>query len=285
MECIVRGIYHHPFFAKWWLRQENVSQHIRTAIYARLIMNNDLSWLNESTPDSDLPILIWHPKPASKYTSTELARRRPSMTPQIARACINANYQDLFDSLDATPDIFLWVDAEKVPNTYYLKQIEQKAMELGLDRFELSVFDSSTECPEHMAYFWPQRPDVTEMWPMALLAQEMVGIGYHDLNLVREVTVDQVGFEEEGDALASVVGGILLMRAWQIRRYDRLPPLIRWILVKFTETYHTWNWRKTVRWWACGRIHEHQGCIRKEKVASSYFVYPFVYHNQIHLNF
>jgi hypothetical protein len=210
LPCVIRGIYHHPFFAKWWLMQENVSQDIRMAIYARLIMNNDLSWLNKDTPDSDLPILIWHPNPASKYTYTELARRRPSMTPQIARACINANYQDLFDSLDPTPDIFLWVDAEKVPNTYYLKQIEQKAMELGLDRFELSVFDSSTECPEHMASIWPQRPDVTEMWPMAVLAQEMFGTGYHDLNITREMTVDQVGFEEEGDALPSRVGRILL---------------------------------------------------------------------------
>jgi hypothetical protein len=215
MPCVIRGIYHHPFFAKWWLMQEsvsqeNVSQQIRMAIYARLIMNNDLSWLSESTPDSDLPILIWHPNPAREHTYTELARRRPSMTPQVARSCIKANYQDLFDALNTTPDIFLWRDAKKVSNTHYLEQIEQKVMELGLDRFELSVFDSETECPMHMASTWPFRLDVTEMWPMAMLAQEMTATGYQDLKLVREMTVDQVGFEEEGNFIPSLVGSIFL---------------------------------------------------------------------------
>ncbi|KAJ5214662.1 hypothetical protein N7449_001831 [Penicillium cf. viridicatum] len=106
LPCVVRGIYHHPFFTKWWLTQET-SESIRQAIYARFILNNDLSWLNQSTPDTDLPVLIWFPKTAEISTYTELARLRPSMTPQIARACINANYPDLFNSLNATPDTFL----------------------------------------------------------------------------------------------------------------------------------------------------------------------------------
>jgi hypothetical protein len=132
------------------------------------------------------------------------------MTPQVARSCIKANYQDLFDALNTTPDIFLWRDAKKVSNTHYLEQIEQKVMELGLDRFELSVFDSETECPMHMASTWPFRLDVTEMWPMAMLAQEMTATGYQDLKLVREMTVDQVGFEEEGNFIPSLVGSIFL---------------------------------------------------------------------------
>ncbi|CAI7588743.1 unnamed protein product [Penicillium discolor] len=111
LPCVIRGIYHQPFFAKWWLTQET-SEYIRQAIYARLILNNDLSWLNDNTPDTDLPVLIWFPKTAAIPTYTELSRLRPSMTPQIARACINANYQDLFNSLNATPDIFLWRAAE-----------------------------------------------------------------------------------------------------------------------------------------------------------------------------
>jgi hypothetical protein len=132
------------------------------------------------------------------------------MTPQIARACINANYQDLFDSLNAVPDVFLWRDAEKATNKHYLEQIEQKATELGLDKYKLSVYDPITESTEGIASMWPRRPDVTDMWPMAMLEQEMRGTGCQDLNLMREMTIDQVGFEKEGDALPSRVGRILL---------------------------------------------------------------------------
>lgn len=42
LPCVIRGIYHQPFFAKWWLTQET-SEYIRQAIYSRLILNNDLS--------------------------------------------------------------------------------------------------------------------------------------------------------------------------------------------------------------------------------------------------
>ncbi|CRL19083.1 unnamed protein product [Penicillium camemberti] len=41
-ELVIRGIYHHSFFAKWWLTQET-SESIRQAIYARLILNSNLS--------------------------------------------------------------------------------------------------------------------------------------------------------------------------------------------------------------------------------------------------
>lgn len=42
LSCVVRGIYHDPFFAKWWLTQYT-SESIRWAIYARLVLNNDFS--------------------------------------------------------------------------------------------------------------------------------------------------------------------------------------------------------------------------------------------------
>lgn len=208
LPCVVRGIYHHPFFAKWWLMQETSLKSIQQAIYARLILNNDLSWLNDSTPDTDLPVLIWFPKTASEYTYTELARLRPSMTPQIARACINANYQALFDGLNATPDIFLWRAAEKSTNSHYLEHIEQKATELALDRGELSELDVPDE---EFISMWPARPDLTDTWPMAVLAQEIDAIGLRgDLTIVRELTIDHIGFEPEGDAIPSVVENLLL---------------------------------------------------------------------------
>lgn len=188
LPCIIRGIYHHHFFARWWLKQETSSQCVRQAIYARFIMNNDLSWSNDSTLDTDLPLWIWFPKPASKDTYAELAQRRPSMTPQIARACINADYQNLFDNLNATPDIWLWQDTEKATNSHYLEQIEQKATELGLDQEKLSVQDPPDP---GFAYMWPDKPDVTDTWPMAVLAEEMSSVGSQIFTLMRESTIDR----------------------------------------------------------------------------------------------
>lgn len=149
--------------------------------------NNDLSWLNQSTPDTDLLVLIWFPKTAEISTYTELARLRPSMTPQIARACINANYQDLFNSLNSTPGIFLWRAAEKSRNSHYLEKIEQKETELGLDRSEFSELDVPIE---EFASMWPERPDVTDTWPIAVLDQEIDPMFQEDLVLVRDITIE-----------------------------------------------------------------------------------------------
>ena len=60
LECVVRGIYHNTMFAKWWslqpvLSTDENSLHIRRAIYARFIMNNDLSRITEDTEDEHLP--------------------------------------------------------------------------------------------------------------------------------------------------------------------------------------------------------------------------------------
>ncbi|KAF9884543.1 hypothetical protein FE257_001488 [Aspergillus nanangensis] len=91
--CVIRGIHNHPLFSKWWsLQPDSVSMHIRQVINARSIMSNDLPWLHETTPDSHLPVLIWYPQCAGEETYEELACRRPSMIPQIARASIHADY-------------------------------------------------------------------------------------------------------------------------------------------------------------------------------------------------
>ena len=47
---------------------------------------------------------------------------------------------------------------------------------------------------------WPERPDVTDTWPMAVLAQEIDPMIQEDLVLVRDITIDKIGFELEGDA-------------------------------------------------------------------------------------
>jgi hypothetical protein len=108
------------------------------------------------------------------------------MIPQIAHACIIADYQErLESSIQPSPDIFLWGTAKKSTNSHYLEQIGKKVTHLGLDRDELSVLDVTDE---EFASMWPERPDVTDTWPMAMLAKEKDGTGSKDLTIMREIT-------------------------------------------------------------------------------------------------
>ncbi|GKZ32168.1 hypothetical protein AbraIFM66950_001348 [Aspergillus brasiliensis] len=110
---VVHGIYHYPFFAKWWSTQ--IPEHpqdrneinIRRAINARRIMSNDLSWLTADTPGKMLPELIWFPNVAHLTTYERLAHRRPDMFEECLRACIVAGYTHTWDDLlRAAPEIF-----------------------------------------------------------------------------------------------------------------------------------------------------------------------------------
>lgn len=61
-------------------------------------MDDDLSRLTEA-----LPKLIWFPYQGSEDTYGKLARLKPQLVRFIARACVVANYQALFDELDPRP--------------------------------------------------------------------------------------------------------------------------------------------------------------------------------------
>jgi hypothetical protein len=209
ISCVIRGIHQHPFFGKWWSKQPAAPIPIRMAGHARFIMNNDLSWLTDSTPNEELPIVIWFPQTASKETYTELARRRPLMVPQIARACIHANYEELFDSLDPIPDAGLWTDAEKSNNTHYLQRLDRKAVELGIDRDTVYVRYTEEEEPQP-DHTWPEIQDVTDTSHMSVLAQEIERNGTQDLLLLRELTPMHVGYESRDDMPSSIVGRVLL---------------------------------------------------------------------------
>lgn len=88
-ECIVRGIYHNVFWAKWWSSQVPevpdmqfsnwVEQAIRCAISARRIMSDDITWVTASTPCEVLPYNIWWPACASCHTYKRLALKSPVM--------------------------------------------------------------------------------------------------------------------------------------------------------------------------------------------------------------
>ncbi|KAB5569907.1 hypothetical protein GE09DRAFT_957716, partial [Coniochaeta sp. 2T2.1] len=91
--CLVRGIHHNTFFAKWYSEQPGIQPLLAQSCNARFLMNNDTSWATDLLPDDHLPRQIWYPGLAAEDTYRDLARRKPTMVPQIARACIAADYE------------------------------------------------------------------------------------------------------------------------------------------------------------------------------------------------
>jgi hypothetical protein len=118
LQCCIRGIFHNTMFALWWSREESrlrkqeeaageaflhgVPHGISTAISARKIMNNCLDRMMATTPKYSDPYLIWYPSVARESTYRKLYELRPSMAPQIMRACIEGGYTHLFSSILAS---------------------------------------------------------------------------------------------------------------------------------------------------------------------------------------
>ncbi|KPM45271.1 hypothetical protein AK830_g1307 [Neonectria ditissima] len=107
-ECVIRGIYHHTFFAKWC--HLNLDSTFYKHVHARFVMNNDLSWVTDLTPDDQLPVIIWHPNLAQVTTYLELHRRKPGMEEQVAVALAKGGWFGHFSKLNPTPTANL-VDA------------------------------------------------------------------------------------------------------------------------------------------------------------------------------
>ncbi|BCS24969.1 uncharacterized protein APUU_41413A [Aspergillus puulaauensis] len=139
--CVVRGIYHHTMFARWWQHQldtdafkdritDNWRVEIQTAINARRIMINDIGTFTEDTPCK--PWLIWYPLKPELSTIADLSRRCPSMNLQIAITAIYCNYKGLYERLNMRPSIGLMEAAEKVSNPFYKSDLEKRAAELGI---------------------------------------------------------------------------------------------------------------------------------------------------------
>lgn len=156
--CILRGIYHHTGFARWWANQletnprriippgkllsesnEHECREIRTAINARKIMNNDISDIED---DSDcLPWLIWWPVRPHENTLRELAAKCPSMRQQIAITSILCDYQSLFMSLNPPPRESYFEAAKQSRNPYYLQYLGEFVRERSIGTREISEFD------------------------------------------------------------------------------------------------------------------------------------------------
>ncbi|KJZ69876.1 hypothetical protein HIM_10731 [Hirsutella minnesotensis 3608] len=142
--CLVRGIYHCPFFAIWWRTQPlplgSYGLWIAQAINARMIMSNDLSQLGSAPPRPHLPYLIWYPAIAQSATYMELTRRLPDMRPAVLRAAVFAKDRTLFDTMldefDVEPDPYVLAEAkstdEDAQQSYFTRRLLARAEELGL---------------------------------------------------------------------------------------------------------------------------------------------------------
>ncbi|OQD85395.1 hypothetical protein PENANT_c010G02611 [Penicillium antarcticum] len=140
--CVLRGVYHSTTFARWWAYQletnprrailpgkllsqgnERECREIRTAINARMIMNNDISGIDD---DSDcLPWVIWGPVKPSANTLADLVRKCPSMGHQVAITCIMCDYGSIFRSLKPPYTRSLYVAARRSENPFYLQYLEK----------------------------------------------------------------------------------------------------------------------------------------------------------------
>ncbi|KEQ76411.1 hypothetical protein M436DRAFT_38504 [Aureobasidium namibiae CBS 147.97] len=151
LACLIRGIYHDPLFAKFWSLQplaefwssqsstRSDDWRIRRAINARFIMSNDLSRIAPTTSVSELPYCIWFPQPAYWTVYEHLARLRPDMKLQAARACIVADYQRSFEIIDPPHDSALVKEAQVSLNPFYLKYLQAKEVQGDTTRKDYDV--------------------------------------------------------------------------------------------------------------------------------------------------
>lgn len=99
-------------------------------------MNNDLSWILDTTERGYMPAYFWYPVLARAETYSELARRLPSWTPYVAEAMMAGNYASAFDKLDLEPTEELFKRAYLHAHKGFLESLRQKCKERGMNHFE-----------------------------------------------------------------------------------------------------------------------------------------------------
>ncbi|CAI7646606.1 unnamed protein product [Penicillium pancosmium] len=135
--CIIRGIYHNSFWAKWWSTQitedanttrfsEFEIEQIQRAINARRIMSDDVTWVTADTPEDLLPMNIWFPKRACADTYERLARIRPDMLwpAGIQMAPTESETQEWkLQHLSRIVGPQMWMEANASRNDHYRRDI------------------------------------------------------------------------------------------------------------------------------------------------------------------
>ncbi|RBQ72279.1 hypothetical protein FVER14953_07590 [Fusarium verticillioides] len=180
MQCIVRGIYHNTFFARWCYEQPHLSV-LRKFVHARFIMNDDLTWFKHNQPISkdDLPRIIWYPQQADPTTYMELFRLMPELKQLIAQALVVCN----------EPDDFLLLEPELTPDIYgeITNEIRSPLFREFIDK------RVSYEEEEKLADWTELLHDCHDVAPYDhLVSKEMKP---HFTRALEELTLDDVGFE------------------------------------------------------------------------------------------
>ncbi|KAI1115625.1 hypothetical protein F5Y14DRAFT_110049 [Nemania sp. NC0429] len=194
LEAVVRGIYHNTMFAMYTASQLDAPPNkifvpssssplkmptsktttIHRAVNARFIMNNDLSRITDAQPAGALPYMIWYPHRAHPATYEELARRRPEMIPAVARACIVADYEKLWDSLAWTPDAALFREAKASPKPQYLQTLTSRAENMlgpqqtpsprGVPLWKLAINANNMKDRRPPTALWPSMSEGNFEW-------------------------------------------------------------------------------------------------------------------------
>lgn len=82
VQCLVRGIYHDTFFAKWSSEQPRQANdpalhftalELHRRCNTRCLMNNNMSWATDALPDEELPQSFWYPGRVAVNTLREQA--------------------------------------------------------------------------------------------------------------------------------------------------------------------------------------------------------------------
>lgn len=97
--CVAHGCYFYLNFAIWCKDNfKDSTNRILKAISAKLIMNNDLSYVRDDV------YCIWYPDQPSEETCIKLLKDYPHLKYQVARVCVEYSYNELFKTLDILPE-------------------------------------------------------------------------------------------------------------------------------------------------------------------------------------
>ncbi|KAK1778150.1 hypothetical protein QBC45DRAFT_414940 [Copromyces sp. CBS 386.78] len=224
LQCIVRGIYHSVFFAKWWASPEQLAVqkqlgiNLMPFIHARFVMHNDLSWLKEDTPEEDMPTIMWVPDHADQSTYLAMAQMRPTGRTKFrcARALIAIGDYEGYEKLGAGPDRTQYYEAqsrqrkEEASGLFegvgkkFLEDIEKKAKE----KWGTRNINERPDDPNY-SYFAEWLYELTKMAENEVKEEEDLAWLTHmldvedkppqALDLYREVKTEMTGFDELSD--------------------------------------------------------------------------------------
>ncbi|KAF5631720.1 hypothetical protein F52700_6642 [Fusarium sp. NRRL 52700] len=180
MQCIVRGIYHNTFFAKWCYEQPELAV-LRKFVHARFIMNDDLTWLNnnKSFTKEDVPRIIWYPQTANRTTYLELLRLIPELKQLVAQALVVCDSPSEFARLEPeiTPEIYAEIMSQ--PRSEAFQEFVHQRL--------------SEEEEEELAEWMELPPDIHDVAPYDHLVSKEMKPWF--AKALKELTLDDVGFE------------------------------------------------------------------------------------------